>query len=132
MADKARLLFLEKFATGIAGVYSGISGNINRVVAVLNVVEQYETMKPHINQIIASLEALKPKIVLEEGIAAHENLNQVLRIMKKEVAEITHLEAYLRLAIRSPKHNIITAINNLNKKLTALFAAEAAGINMAA
>lgn len=132
MADTQKLVFLKEFAAGVSGVYSAIAKNINNVVAVLNVMESDSTISGHIKQIIASLELLKPKIVLEEGIATKEKLKPLLRILNRQLAEIKKLEAYLRISIKNPKHDVIKAINDLNKKLTELFAAEAANINMAA
>ena len=132
MADRKKLVFLIKFAEGVSGIYSAISKNINDVVAVLNVVEGDSTIRKHIKQIIASLAALKSKIVLEEGMATRENLMPLFRILKKQIADIKELEAYLQLAKAKPNHKVIKTINDLNVQLTNLFAAEQAELGNAA
>ena len=132
MADKKKLAFLSKFAKGVSGIYSAISQNINDVVLVLNVAEGDSTIREHIEQIIASLEALKPNIVREKSMATNENLMPLFRILKKQIADIKELEAYLKLAEKNPNHDVIKAINTLNAKLTLLFAAERAELGNAA
>ena len=115
-----RFLLLKQFAEQIKKSYGAISSNIQKVVEVLNSSEDIdESLRGHIEKIIASLEAVEKKILVEKGLA---NETENLRVLNEEINKIKELESYLKLARRSSSHSVIVAINNLNKSLLALFA----------
>ena len=78
-----------------------------------------EGLKKHIEQIIASLELVEEKILVERKLADN---TETLRLLKEEIKRIKDLRSYLKLAEKDSSHSVIVAINSLNKSLLALFA----------
>jgi len=115
-----RLELLRQFAEQIRRSYEAISSNILSVVEAMNSSEDIdEGLKKHIEQIIASLELVEKKILVERKLADN---TETLRLLKEEIKRIKDLRSYLKLAEKDSSHSVIVAINSLNKSLLALFA----------
>ena len=115
-----RLELLRQFAEQIRKVYGAISSNILEVVEVLNSSDKTdEGLKKHIENIIASLELVEKKMMVERELAEDKG---TLHLLKEEIERIRDLESYLKLAKKNANHSVITAIDRLNKSLMGLFA----------